>query len=67
MSILAKDYTEKGFRLRLVTSAPSFIHSLAASKQWVMARKPSRTLGSVGVLAGTTSSARLTASFEFIG
>ena len=69
MSILAKNYTEKGFRIRLVTSAPSFIHGLATSKNWIMVRKPSRLQNTAksGALAGTTSDARLTASFEFIG
>lgn len=69
MSELAKDYKKLGTRIRLVTSAPSFIYGLAASKNWMMVRKPSRLQNTAksGVLAGTTSDARLTASFEFVG
>ena len=69
MSELAKDYKNAGMRIRLVTSAPSFIHGLSASKNWMMVRKPSRlqNTAKTGVLKGTTSDARLTASFEFIG
>jgi ABC-type lipoprotein export system ATPase subunit/GNAT superfamily N-acetyltransferase len=69
MSELAKDYSKLGTRIRLVTSAPSFIYGLSASKNWMMVRKPSRLKNTAksGVLAGTTSDARLTASFEFVG
>lgn len=69
MSELAKDYNKLGTRIRLVTSAPSFIYGLSASKNWMMVRKPSRLKNTAksGVLAGTTSDARLTASFEFVG
>ena len=69
MSELAKDYKNSGMRIRLVTSAPSFIHGLSASKNWMMVRKPSRlqNTAKTGILKGTTSDARLTASFEFIG
>lgn len=56
-------------RVRIVTSAPSFIASLSNSREWVMTRKPSRLQNRAksGVLAGTTSDARLTATFEYIG
>ena len=69
MSEVAQDYKKAGTRIRLVTSAPSFIYGLSASKNWMMVRKPSRLKNTAksGVLAGTTSDARLTASFEFVG
>ena len=67
MSEIAKMYKKNGFRFSLVTSSPSFIHGLKSSKNWVMTRKPSRLkdTGKKGVLAGSTSDARLTASFEY--
>ena len=69
MSEVAQDYKKAGTRIRLVTSAPSFIYGLSASKNWMMVRKPSRTPNTApnGILKGTTSVARLTASFEFVG
>ena len=69
MSEVAQDYKKAGTRIRLVTSAPSFIYGLSASKNWMMVRKPSRLKKTAksGALAGTTSDARLTASFEFVG
>ena len=72
MSHICNRYKEMGFRVKLVTSAPSFIHGLRASKNWVMTRKPSR-LQPAGPTSGfskdsnTTSTARLTASFEYVG
>lgn len=69
MSEIADIYKNDGFRFSLVTSSPSFIHGLKKNKQWVMTRKPSRLkdASKTGVLAGSTSDARLTASFEYIG
>lgn len=69
MSEVAQDYKKAGTRIKLVTSAPSFIYGLSASKNWMMVRKPSRLKKTAksGALAGTTSDARLTASFEFVG
>ena len=69
MSEISKKYKEKGFRISLVTSSQSFVHSLANSKQWIMTRKPSRLQNTAksGVLAGSTSDARITASFEYVG
>ena len=61
MSHICNRYKEMGFRVKLVTSAPSF-----------MTRKPSR-LQPTGPTSGfskdsnTTSTARLTASFEYVG
>ena len=69
MTEIANKYKEKGFRVSLVTSSQSFVHSLANSKQWIMTRKPGRLQNTAksGVLAGSTSDARITASFEYIG
>ena len=69
ISEISKIYTDEKYRVRLVSSSPSFIHGLTQSKNWMMVRKPSRLQNTekTGVLAGTTSYARLTASFEFIG
>lgn len=69
MSEIANKYKSDGYRFSLVTSSPSFIHGLQRNKEWVMTRKPSRLkdTGKKGVLAGSTSDARLTASFEFNG
>lgn len=69
MAEISKIYTNKKYRVRLVSSSPSFIHGLTQSKNWVMTRKPSRlkNTAKTGALAGTTSDARLTASFEFTG
>lgn len=67
LSELSKMYKKDGCRIRLVSSAPSFIHGLSKSKNWVMTRKPSRLreTAKTGVLAGTTSNQRLTATFEY--
>lgn len=64
---VASKYKKDGFRVSLVTSSPSFIHGLKSSRHWIMTRKPSRLQNTAksGVLAGTTSDARLTATFEF--
>lgn len=65
---IARIYKQQKYRVTLVTSAPSLIHGLAKSKNWIMTRKPSRLQKTAksGVLAGTTSDARLTATMEFI-
>lgn len=67
MTEIARHYTKDKFRVTLVTSVPSFIQGLQRNKNWLMTRKPSRTSATdkAGVLRGTTSSARLTATFEF--
>lgn len=69
MSEISKKYKEKGFRVSLVTSSQSFVHSLANSKQWIMTRKPGRTSKTTdnGVLKSSTSSNRITTSFEYVG
>lgn len=67
MSQIAMKYKKDGYRVSLVTSSPAFIHGLQKQKKWVMTRKPSRlqNTAKTGALAGTTSDARLTATFEF--
>ena len=73
MSVISKDYIKEGWRIRLVTSSPSFIHGLSASKNWIMVRKPSRTAPiktknkEFLPMNSSVSSERLTASFEFVG
>jgi len=73
MSVIAKDFKTKGYRMRLVTSSPSFIYGLSASKNWIMVRKPSRTSPIITknkklvALKNSVSTERLTASFEFVG
>jgi len=67
MSEVARKYKKDKMRMTLVTSSPAFIQGLQYSKNWVMTRKPSRLAPPTakGVLRGTTSEARLTATFEF--
>lgn len=67
MSEIARRYKKDGFRVSLVTSSPAFVHGVQKNKNWVMTRKPSRlqNAAKTGVLAGSTSDARLTATFEF--
>jgi len=69
MSHICKIYIAQGFKVSLVTSSPAFIAGLAHSSNWIMTRKPGRLQNTAksGVLAGTTSDARLTASFEYTG
>jgi ABC-type Mn2+/Zn2+ transport system ATPase subunit/GNAT superfamily N-acetyltransferase len=69
ITTVADDYKKKGFRLMLVTSAPSFVYGLQKTKNWVMVRKPGRTnLPKNGEIsnANSVSSARITASFEYV-
>lgn len=67
MSEIAKKYKADGYRISLVTSSPSFIHGLSNSNNWVMTRKPSRvpSTAKTGILSGSISDLRLTASFEY--
>lgn len=68
MSKIADYYKSMSYRVSLVTSAPSFIKSLSNSKNWIMTRKPGRIQKTAksGALAGSTSDARITASFEYV-
>lgn len=67
MSEIASKYKSQKLRISLVTSSPAFIHGLQANKNWVMTRKPSRLseTAKTGALVGSTSDARLTATFEY--
>jgi ABC-type Mn2+/Zn2+ transport system ATPase subunit len=69
MSEISKKYKEKGFRVSLVTSSQSFVHSLANSKQWIMTRKPGRASVHQGLqkMKNTGSANRITTSFEYVG
>lgn len=68
LSNIAKKYTQDGFRVRLVTSSPSLIFSLK-QHNWVMVRKPSRMKNTQNhnSMGNSSSSNRLTASFEYSG
>lgn len=65
---VSKSYNEKNYRVGLTTGTPAFISGLCKNKHWRMNRKPSRTkeTSKSGVLKGSTSALRLTASFEYI-
>lgn len=67
MSEVATIYAKQKQRVSIVTSAPSFIHGLQKNRSWAMTRKPGRVQKTAksGALAGSTSDARLTATFEF--
>lgn len=69
MEVMGQDYIDDGFKVSLVTSTPALIGSLSSREKWVMTRKPGRVLKTArsGVLAGSTSDARLTASFRYTG
>lgn len=64
---IANHYKGKGFRVTTALSSPALISAMMSKKEWVMTRKPSKTSKTSrnGLLKGTTSSERLTASFEF--
>ena len=64
MNIICNMYKEKGYKISLVTSSPSFIHGLQYSKEWLMVRKPSR-IKHAGTI-NLSSESRLTSSFRFI-
>lgn len=65
--IIAKMYKDRNHRVTITTSSPALIHAMNSKSEWVMTRKPSRTSESSGVLNGSTSAQRLTASFEYKG
>ena len=66
---VASMYKDKGFRVTTTTSSPALIHAMNKKNDWVMTRAPSRTAktSNKGVLKGSTSAKRLTASFEYVG
>lgn len=67
LDYIANIYKKDNFRFTIVTSQPSLVFGLLKNNKWAMTRKPSRLKDSAksGILAGTTSDKRLTASFEF--
>lgn len=65
-SYIAKMWKLQGYRYTSVTSNPSMIMARKNSKAWKCVRF-GRTSQSTGILKGTASSARITASFEYIG
>lgn len=69
LNFISEMYKTKGFRVGMVTSSPSLIYAMCKGSEWVMTRKPSRlqNTAKTGALKGSTSDARLTASFEFAG
>lgn len=69
LNFISEMYKAKGFRVGIVTSSPSLIYAMCKSSEWVMTRKPGRlqNTAKTGELKGSTSDARLTASFEFAG
>lgn len=65
MNEITKMYKNLKFRMRLTTSAPSFVFGLKKSKNWIMVRRPSRVpLSGKSGTAKASSEMRLTASFE---
>lgn len=70
---VAKKYKSEKYRVSLVTSSPAFIYGLSKSDCWVMVRKPSRVRArdkkevSHNNIAQSSSSGRLTATFEYVG
>jgi len=64
---IAEMYKKQGYRVITVVASPALIHSMQKDEKWVMTRKPGRlqNTAKTGVLAGSTSDARLTASFEY--
>jgi len=69
ISAIAQRYKNEGFRISLVTSSPAFVSGLQKAKDWLMTRKPSRysKTATNGALRGSTSDARITATFEYTG
>lgn len=57
-------YRKEGYRYNIMTSAPSLIHALKKRKQWNCVRYGRVSEAKKGVLEGTTSKNRITASFE---
>lgn len=68
---ISEIYKKKGNRITIVTSAPSLIFSLKKSLNWNCLRKGRVSSGSGSIhnknKKGSTSSNRITVSFEYIG
>lgn len=65
LDAVAEIYHEQGFRVLITTGALAFINSLDRTEHWRMTRKLSKVGESKGMLKGTTSKNRMTASFEY--
>lgn len=65
LNAVADLYEKKEFRVLITTGAVSFIKSLNNTKLWNMTRKLGKVSESSGVLKGSTSMKRETASFEY--
>jgi GNAT superfamily N-acetyltransferase len=65
LNAVAEIFHKQGFRVLITTGALSFIHSLDYTDEWTMTRKLSKVGESKGVLKGSTSKNRETASFEY--
>ena len=63
---------KEGMKFITTLSNPALIFARAKSRKWIMTRKPGRTSSGNGVMQnkhkkGSTSCARITVSFEYIG
>lgn len=68
LDFIASEYQSNKKRVSIVTSAPSLIQSLAKSKLWVCVRKGRTTKnGKNSAMKGSSSSNRITVSFEYVG
>jgi hypothetical protein len=71
MEMICGALKHQGFKTYITTSHPALIRSLNNSKQWSMARKPSRVAksGKTSSISNRakTSGGRITASFIYAG
>lgn len=65
LNAVSEIYYKQNFRVLLTTGALSFINSLGREKDWKLTRKLGKVGESKGVLKGSTSKNRETASFEY--
>jgi GNAT superfamily N-acetyltransferase len=65
LNAVSEIYYKQDFRVLLTTGALSFIHSLQREKDWKLTRKLGKVGESKGILKGSTSKNRETASFEY--
>lgn len=63
---IAKHYKSLGYRFIITSSTKALFKQRSNDKRWAITRK-GRTKESGGVLKGTTSSNKMTYSYEFIG
>jgi hypothetical protein len=71
MEMICGALKHQGFKTYITTSHPALIRSLNNSKEWLMARKPSRVAkqGQTSSVTGNlqSSGSRITASFIYAG